>query len=307
MYYLGIDVGGTSVKGGVVSDGGKIVYKISEKVNKNALEPVDIVVRKLLSFCNDKSIQIKSAGIGVPCVFDKNSGVVSYGNNLDFGGINLYSHFYQKFGLNIQISNDAAAAALGESKFGAAKEFKNVVLITIGTGIGCGIIFNGRIIDSNSSAVGELSHTIINVGGRKCTCGKRGCVEAYCSMTALYKDMIRRMRLNKSSLLWKKIDFNNIDGRILFDLYGQDKTATQTIDSFISYLGVAILNVANLLRPDAILLGGGVSAQGKIIVKPLNEYLKENLFAKKYTDNIPVIVAKNGNDAGILGAAALVI
>ncbi len=307
MYYLGIDVGGMSVKGGVVSDSGQIIFKATEKVNKNALEAIDSVVKSLLRFCNENLINVKSAGIGVPCVFDRNTGVVSYGNNLDFGGVNLYLHFNQKYDLELKIANDAASAALGESKFGAAKGHKNTVLITVGTGIGCGIILNGKIIDSNSSAVGELSHTVINVGGRKCTCGKRGCVEAYCSMTALYKDMIRRMRYNKSSLLWKRIDFNDIDGRVLFNLYGQDKTATETIDSFISYLGVAVLNVANLLRPDVILLGGGVSERGDLIVKPLNEYLKENLFAKEYTQTIAVMAAKNGNDAGILGAAALVI
>lgn len=214
-------------------------------------------------------------------------------------------YFLSKYGLNLELANDAAAAALGEYKFGGAKGYENSVLITIGTGVGCGIILGGKIINSNSSAVGELSHTAIETNGRKCTCGKRGCVEAYCSMTALYKDLRREMFLNKNSLLWGKINPNDIDGKAFFELLGKDKTADRVFNRFIKYLGVAVTNVANLLRPDIILIGGGVSAQGQTIIKPLNEYLEENIFAKEYTEKIHAMASKNGNDAGILGASAL--
>ena len=306
MYNLGIDVGGTSIKGGIVSDNGKIIFKSTSKIqNKRAMPSLECVINAISLYAKENTINLSGAGIGVPCVFDKTTGVVSYGNNLDFEGVNLKEHFKRKYNLKLEIANDAAAAALGEYKFGASKGYKNSVLITIGTGIGCGIILDGKIINSNSSAVGELSHTVIQMNGRKCSCGKRGCVEAYCSMTALYKDLRREMLLNKNSLLWNKIDVNNIDGKAFFELLGKDKTADRVFERFIKYLGSVVVNVANLLRPDVILIGGGVSAQGGVIIKPLNDFLSNNIFAKEYTEPISIMAAKNGNDAGILGAAAL--
>lgn len=306
MFNIGIDVGGTSIKGGIVSLDGKIIHKaVCKLAQKNALTALDSVVSALVLYAQDNNLEINGAGIGVPCIFNKNTGVVSYGNNLDFCGVNLKEYFLSKYGLRLEIANDAAVAALGEYRFGGAKGYENSVLITIGTGVGCGIILGGKIINSNSSAVGELSHTIIETNGRKCTCGKRGCVEAYCSMTALYKDLRREMFLNKNSLLWNKLNPNDIDGKVFFELLGKDQTADRVFNKFIKYLGVAITNIANLIRPDIILIGGGVSAQGDKIINPLNEYLEESIFAKEYTEKIPVKASKNGNDAGILGASVL--
>ncbi len=306
MYNIGIDVGGTSIKGGIVSLDGKIIYKsVCKIVNEKAITALDCVAEKLVLYAKTNRIEINGAGIGVPCIFDKKTGVVSYGNNLDFGGVNLKEYFSNKYGLSLEIANDAAVAALGEYKFGGAKGYENSVLITIGTGVGCGIILGGKIINSNSSAVGELSHTTIEMHGRKCSCGKQGCVEAYCSMTALYKDLRREMFLNRNSLLWDKINPDDIDGKAFFEFLGKDKTADKVFNRFIKYLSVAVTNVANLLRPDIILIGGGVSAQGQTLIKPLNEYLENNIFAKEFTEKIPVIASRNGNDAGILGASAL--
>ncbi len=307
LYYLGIDVGGTSIKGGVVTEDGKVIFKSTSKVSLDALTALDSVMERINEYCKENGITANKCGIGVPCIFDKETGVVSYGNNLDFKGVNLKSWFKNKYGKELFISNDAAAAALGEYRFGAGKGYDNVVLITIGTGVGCGIILDGKIIPSNSSAVGELSHTVVNVGGRKCTCGNRGCLEAYCSMTALYKDVKREMQKNKNSKMWQKLNLNDIDGREFFNLLGKDESADKVFKRFITYLQIGVLNVANLLRPDVIIIGGGVSAQGDVIINPLNKHLKENTFAKEYTASIPVVKATNGNDAGILGAAALVI
>jgi len=305
--YFGIDVGGTSIKGGIVSKDGKIIFKSACAVKGDALTALDKVVNKLDGYAKENDITVHKCGIGVPCVFDKDTGKVSYGNNLDFKGANLKEWFKVKFNKELFIANDAAAAALGEFSFGAGKGYNNLVLITIGTGVGCGIILDGKIIPSNSSAVGELSHTVISVGGRKCSCGRRGCLETYCSMTALYKDVARVMARNKKSTLWERLDISNIDGRAFFELLGKDESADRIFQNFIAYLAVGVVNVANLLRPDAILIGGGVSAQGEKITNPLNEYLKNQLFAKEYTKAIPVLPAKNGNDAGILGAASLAI
>ncbi|MBQ9756425.1 MAG: ROK family protein [Clostridia bacterium] len=308
MYYVGIDVGGMSIKGGIVNSSGEIIFKSVCKIkDKQAMPALDFVMEEVVNFAKSNGVALEGAGIGVPCIFDKKTGVVSYGNNLDFKGINLKERFLNKYGLRLEIANDAAAAALGELKFGGAKGYQNAVLITIGTGVGCGIILGGKIISTNSSAVGELSHTILQVGGRKCACGKKGCVEAYCSMTALYKDVKREMLKNKNSLLWQTVKPNAIDGKAFFEWVGKDQTADRVFNRFIKYLGVTVVNVANLLRPDIILIGGGVSAQGEKIIKPLEEYLNQNVFAPEYTAKIPVRSALNGNDAGILGSASLAI
>ena len=304
-FYWGIDVGGMSIKGGVVSKDGQIIYKTVSKINLDALSSLDAVASDLNNYCISSGIKVNKCGIGVPCIFDKKTGTVSYGNNLDFKGVNLKERFYSLYQKELFISNDASAAALGESKFGAGRGYKNSVLITIGTGVGCGIIVDGKIISSNSSAVGELSHTVVSVNGRKCSCGNKGCLEAYCSMTALYKDVKREMLRNRDCSLWNFLDAYNVDGKKFFSLLGKDETADKVFDRFIKYLGIGVLNVANLLRPDIIIIGGGVSAQGKVIIDPLNQYLNKNLFAKEYTEIIPVVAAQNQNDAGILGAAAL--
>lgn len=307
-YYLGIDVGGTSVKGGVVKENGEILFKATSRyLDRTAIEALDFVMGELARYCKDNGISAKECGIGVPCVFDKVTGQVSYGNNLDFKGVNLKEYFLEKYGVKVSLSNDAAAAALGEYRFGAGIGHENLVLITVGTGIGCGVILGGKPILSNSSAVGELGHTIVQAGGRKCGCGGAGCLEAYCSMTALYKDVKREMLKNKQSALWKTIDPNAVDGKKFFDCVGKDQTADKVYRRFIKYLGIGVLNVANFIRPDKILIGGAVSAQGEKIIKPLQEFLDNRIFAKEYTSRITVGAAQNGNDAGILGAAAVVM
>jgi len=304
-YYLGIDVGGTSIKCGVVSANNEIIFSDRETVKGSAINALLILADKVLKKCNEQGIVVKSCGMGVPCIFDAEKGTVSYGNNLDFNGLNLKEIFRNRYNLNLKLANDAMCAALGESKFGASKNYANSVLITIGTGIGCGIILNKKPIPSNCSAVGELSHTIIKLNGRKCSCGRKGCFEAYASMTALYKDIKREMLRNKRSVLWQKLDVDSIDGKVFFELAKQDLLAKKIFERFIKYLSVGIVNVANLLRPDIIVLGGAVSKQGAVLTDPLNKLLEENLFAKEYTKKIEVVCAKNENVAGILGAYAL--
>ncbi len=304
-YYLGIDVGGMSIKCGVADANGNIIYYDKEPINKSAVDSLFTLVDRVVEKCKAQNVHIQSCGMGVPCIFDKKTGVVSYGNNLDFNAINVKEIFFNRYNLNLELANDAMCAALGESLFGASKNYDNSVLITIGTGVGCGIILNNKPIPSNCSAVGELSHTTIQLNGRRCSCGKSGCFEAYASMTALYKDIKREMLRNKKSQLWQKLDINDIDGKVFFKLIKEDELAKKVFDRFIKYLSVGIVNIANLLRPDIIVLGGAVSQQGEILTAPLNKLLNENLFAREYTEKIKVVCAENGNDAGILGACAL--
>lgn len=307
-YYYGIDVGGMSVKGGIINEFGEVVYKTVSPIEKNsALVSIDNVVSALRKYAAEKNLPFNSAGIGVPCIFNKKTGVVSYGNNLDFKGVNLRKYFSEKFNLKLTIANDADAALVGEYYFGAGKGYNNVALITIGTGIGGAFIHNGKLLTSETSCFGEIGHTVIMLGGKKCACGQNGCMEAYCSMPALYGQIRRAMFKNKKSLLWEKININDIDGKTFFAYIEKDETAKKVYRQYIEYLGTGIVNVANVFRPEIILLGGGVSAQKERLILPLKEYLNEHLFAKEYTDEIEIAIATNGNDAGIIGAAALTI
>lgn len=307
-YAVGIDVGGTSIKGGIVSADGEILIRSSKKIaDRDAKICLEEVLDDVIKAGAEQGVRPCGVGIGLPCVFDKKNGVVGYGNNIDLNGLNLKELCRKRYGLEVVFSNDAAAAALGEHRFGAGRGYDNLVLITIGTGVGCGIVLGGKPIISNSSAVGEIGHTVIVKGGRKCTCGKKGCLEAYASMTALYKTVAREMTKNPSSALWKEMSPDRLDGKTFFACAEQDATARKIYEEFIQYVGTGVVNAANLLRPDIILIGGAVSAQGEKLIKPLNEYLNANLFSKEYTQPIPLAAAEKGNDAGILGAAALVL
>lgn len=305
-YYFGIDVGGTSVKGGIIDESGNVLVKCTSKIENGKVMPsIKYVTDNVLK--SEFSKYISSVGVGVPCLFDKALGTVSYGNNLSFNGVNLSKFFYDNYNLGFNIANDADAAVLGELRFGAARGYQDVVLITIGTGIGCGIILNGKLYENGCSATGEFGHTVIKHNGRKCSCGRRGCFEVYASTNAFIKDCQAVMRKNKDCILWENYLPNEIDGKIIFDNVDKDVYLKAAFNKYLEILGVGITNIANLLRPQVILIGGGVSAQGDKLIKPLNDYLINNLFAKEFTAQINVVAAKNGNDAGILGAAALTI
>lgn len=307
-YYLGVDVGGTSVKGGIVGEDGEIIYKTACAVkNFDALSCVENTVRDLKEYARHCNIRVCDMGIGVPCIFNQETGVVSYGNNLDFKGANLKSYFKDKFGLNVGIANDADAAALGEYRFGAGKGYKDIALVTIGTGIGGGFILNGNLLTSKTSCFGEIGHTVIKIDGKKCACGRAGCMEAYCSMPALYGQIKTAMLKNRNSLLWKSININDIDGKTFFEYLDKDETADAVFRKYLKFLCTGLLNVANIFRPEIIIIGGGVSVQEDKLIKPLSEYINVNLFARQYTAGIKVVKAEKGNDAGILGAAALLM
>ncbi len=307
-YVVGIDVGGMSIKGGIVSADGKILVRARKSIiGGDAKVCLEEVLDEVIKSGAAIGIEPSGVGIGLPCVFDKKTGIVGYGNNVDLDGLNLKELCFRRYGLDVVLSNDAAAAALGEHRFGAGRGYDNLVLITIGTGVGCGIILGGKPINSNSSAVGELGHTVIVKDGRKCTCGRKGCLEAYASVTALYKTILREMPKNPSSMLWDKMTPDDLDGAAFFECVDKDATARRIYEEFIQYVGIGVVNAANLLRPDIILIGGAVSAQKEKLIKPLNEYLNANLFSKEYTRPIPLAAAENGNDAGILGAAALAL
>lgn len=311
-YYIGIDLGGTMIKGGIVTSSGDIIYSAS--VNTEKENGSEKVINNIIALCETliansalKESDISGIGMGSPGIIDSEKGIVTYSNNIGWGNVDVVSPLVNRFSKPVKISNDANAAALGESLFGASTGYKNSVFITLGTGIGSGIVIDNKIYEGNFGAGAELGHMVIKKDGEKCTCGRCGCFEAYCSATALLRDTKTAMNNNKKSKLWELAngDINSVDVKMVFDLIDLDKTAKEIIDNYIENLAEGLANIGNIFRPEVIILGGGVSNAGDKLIKPLQKLVNEKLFGGKYLSPIEIKKATLKNDAGFLGGVGL--
>ena len=192
-------------------------------------------------------------------------------------------------------------------KFGAAKGMEDAVLITLGTGVGGGIVVEGELLEGNKSAGAELGHMVISANGEQCTCGRKGCLEAYASATALIRDTKRAMEAHKDSKMWEIGSLDKVTGKTAFDYKNSDPYAKEVVDTYIENLAFGITNIANIFRPEAVLLGGGVCAQGDELVKPLQAIVDRDIFAGDLGPRVPIRIAELENSAGVLGAAALLM
>lgn len=311
-YYLGIDLGGTFIKGGIVDDRGEIVLRDklpteSEKGGEGVVKNIVKLCKRLMSCANLTASDITGVGIGVPGMIDSAAGEVVYSNNLAWKDFPIASMVSESLGLPVKIANDANVAALGETKFGAGKNYRDSVMITLGTGVGSGIVIDGKLFEGNRSAGAEVGHTVIVAGGEQCTCGRRGCLEAYASATALIRDTKRAMEKHPDSRLWEVGSTDAVTGKTAFDYCDKDEYAREVVDNYIEKLGVGIVNLANALRPEIIILGGGVCAQGEALIKPLGKILERDIFAGNKGPEVKILIAELENDAGLLGAAALLM
>lgn len=243
--------------------------------------------------------------MGVPGMIDSVNGEVVYSNNLGWEHFFIAGAVETLMGLSVRIANDANVAALGETKFGCGRDYNNTVLLTLGTGVGGGIIINGKLFEGNRSAGAELGHSVIVAGGEQCTCGRKGCLEAYASATALIRDTKHAMQADRNSKMWKIGSINNVTGKTAFDYKDIDESARKVVEGYIEKLGVGITNIANEFRPEAVMLGGGVCAQGDNLIKPLQQFINREIFAGAKGPQVKILTAMLGNSAGILGAAAL--
>ena len=309
-YYIGIDLGGTFIKGGIIDDEGKIV--VNDKVPTESDGGSEVVVRNIAKLCNSllakanmSADDVEGIGMGVPGMIDSERGEVIYSNNLGWEDFSISKELEALTGLPVRIANDANVAALGETKFGCGKDYNNTVMLTLGTGVGGGIVINGKLFEGNRSAGAELGHAVIVAGGESCTCGRRGCLEAYASATALIRDTKRAMLENKDSKMWEIGDIDKVDGKTSFDYKSCDESARKVVENYIEMLGAGITNIANMFRPEAVILGGGVCKQGDELIKPLQAVLDRDIYAGAKGPQVKVITAMLENDAGIMGAAAL--
>lgn len=311
-YYVGIDLGGTFIKGGIVDDLGRLL--VSDKIPTER-EGGDIAVARniakltnmLLSSLNLTAQDVVGIGIGVPGMIDGAAGEVVYSNNLGWKNFKISKTVEELTHLPVKIANDANVAALGETKFGCGKNYKTTVMLTLGTGVGGGIVIDGKLFEGNRSAGAELGHSVICMGGELCTCGRRGCLEAYASATGLIRDTKRAMQAHPESKMWGIGSLDSVDGATAFRYSDTDATAKEVVDHYITALACGITNLANELRPEAIILGGGVCAEGEKLTAPLQKLVNTELFAGSDGPEVPVLTAQLANRAGILGAAALLI
>ena len=310
MYCIGVDIGGMSVKVGVVDQNGNILKK-DRVVTDVAGGPHKIIsdighlIRSLIDI-NDR--EFLGIGIGCPGAINSARGTVDCAYNLNWHDVWIVDELARMVNTRIKVSNDANVAALGENMFGAGRAYSDIIFLTLGTGVGGGIVLNGKLYEGNESKGAELGHMVLVVDGEQCTCGRRGCMEAYCSATALIRETKKAMLADKQSAMWKLAPtLDDVDGKTAFECSKQgDKAACAVVDYFIKYLGEGMLNYANIFRPQAIILGGGVCAQGDYLIYKLKDYCKDRNFGFAGTPRFDILTARLGNDAGIIGAAGLI-
>ncbi len=311
-YYVGIDLGGTFIKGGIVDDLGRILVEDktpteSEKGADRVATNIANLAKSLMQKMGLDVGDVEGIGMGVPGMIDSKKGNVIYSNNLRWKDFYIGESVEKMTGLKVKIANDANVAVLGEAKFGAAKGQENVVMLTLGTGVGGGIVAEGKLIEGNQSAGAELGHSVVVAGGEQCTCGRKGCLEAYASATAIIRDTKRAMQAHKDSKMWEIGTLDAVTGKTAFDYMDTDVYAKAVVDKYIEMLACGIVNLANIFRPETVILGGGVCAQGDGLVVPLQKKLDEELFAGELGPQVKIVIAKLGNSAGLSGAAALLM
>ena len=313
MYYLGVDLGGTNIAIGLVNEKGEILRKesVPTKANREADEIIKDMGALCKKLCADEGItvdDIACAGIATPGTADHDHGVVIYANNLPFADYPLAAKLTEYSGIKkVLIENDANAAAKGEAEAGASKGVNNSVMITLGTGVGGGIIIDKKVYSGFNYAGGELGHVVIEVDGAPCSCGRKGCWEAYSSATGLINMTKAKMQETKDTALWQIAGtLDAVDGKTAFIAMKQgDKAGKEVVDKYIKYLAAGLINMINIFQPEVIVIGGGICKEGEYLTKPLQAYIDREDYARSNARRTTVKIAALGNDAGISGAAML--
>ena len=313
MYRLGIDLGGTNIVAGVVDENFNIVATAKRKTN--CPRPAEEIVNDMAEISLEaiakagiKVEDIESAGVGSPGSINPTDGVVVYSNNLGFFNLPLSKLLKEKTGIDFYLDNDANAAAYGELIAGAGKGVNNFVMITLGTGVGGGAIIDGKMLTGSNYAGGELGHTVIDINGQMCSCGRQGCFEAYASATALIRQTKQAMVKYPSSVMWDivKGNIDAVNGLTAFDAMRKgDEAGKAVVDKYVYYLSVGIANMINIFQPEILCIGGGVSKEGDNIIVPLQKIVDGENYARLMEKKAVIKAAELGNDAGIIGAAYL--
>ena len=318
MYTIGVDLGGTNIAIGIVNDRYEIVRKgsVPTKPERGAdpiIADMAALCRKLIADEGLTLADIESVGVATPGTANNVTGVVEYANNIPFLQYPLADRLSAQLdGKKVYIENDANAAAKAEAIAGVAAGAPISVMITLGTGVGGGIIIDGKVYTGFNFAGAELGHVVIQKDGRQCSCGRKGCWEAYSSATGLVnitKDYIVEARAaGKKTIMDDMIggDLSKVSARTAFNAMKQgDEVGAQVVDEYISYLSCGIVNMINIFQPNVLSIGGGVCNEGDYLMKPLLEKVWGETYSREGTPRTEILIAKLGNDAGIIGAAVL--
>lgn len=311
MYRIGIDLGGTNIVAGLVDEHLTIVDKCSVKTNvPRAIESIvqDMVqmVRILTERNQLRDSDVASVGVGVPCTANPDNGHMEDANNLGFEDVSFLALLGEQLPCPVHFDNDANVAAWGEYQTGGYPE-DSFIMMTIGTGIGGGIILNGKLWPGINGAAAEFGHMTIDFDGIPCNCGKCGCFEAMASANALISQAKDRMMEHPESLLWQLCGGNaeKLEAKTVFDAAARDKTAAELLDVYTTYLAEGITNIINIFQPAVLCIGGGVSRAGDALLLPVREKVAARIYSKNSKRNTTIELAKLDNDAGVLGAALL--
>ena len=316
MIRIGVDLGGTNISVGAVDGNYRIVSMRSCKT-KAPRPGIDIcndiadIVRSVLRNIDMTLNDVPYIGIGCPGTVNKETGIVEFSSNLFLHNWEIIKEMQKILKKRVVIENDANAAAYGECLAGAAKGKRNAVAITIGTGIGSGIITNGKIYSGSNYAGAEIGHMVIVYNGRECTCSRRGCFETYASATGLVRTTKEYMdKCNKKdTILWSMIDYDvdKINGRSAFEAAKKnDRVGKLIIDAYISHLACGLTNVVNIFQPDVMCLGGGLcNERDDLLLEPLKKIIESERYSRYSKKQTDIVKAKLGNDAGIIGASML--
>lgn len=313
-YYIGIDLGASHLKFGIVDSRFKIIFKGSvplgkKKGRKSILKLLENSIQLLLAFAREKHIKIKSIGMGIPGTIDFEKGIVrgTPPNLPQISNLNLRQILKRHFKYPIFMDNDANLMALAESRIGSAKGYKNVLCLTIGTGIGGGIILDGKLFRGSTFAGAEFGHMIVCYHGIKCNCKSNGCLEMYASAPAMIKRTKTLLRQGRKSIIPELVSgkIDRITTETIFQAEKmKDKLAGEVISDTAEFLGIGITGAINLLNPQIVVIGGGVAQAGPKFVKLIQKETKKRGFPA-IADNLKITQAKLGNDAGFIGAAIL--
>ncbi|TCT15370.1 glucokinase /transcriptional regulator [Natranaerovirga pectinivora] len=312
MYTIGIDLGGTNIAIAITKEGKILIKKSIPTFNKRDYKDI---VKDMgdtsLALINEVGLskdEIQSVGIGSTGLCDSNSGTIIYSSNLNFNNAPIREAFQKYLNVPVYIENDANVAAFGEYHYGAGKKYKDLVAITLGTGVGGGIILDGRLITGSFNGGGEIGHMVIEAKGEQCSCGRKGCWEAYSSATALIRDTKKAALQFPHSMINKLVenDLNKINGKTPFDAAELgDEIGKKVIKQYIEYLSIGMANIINIFQPEVIVISGGISNQRDKLIEPLKERISKKIYGGIKYFKTDIRVAELGDEAGVLGASIL--
>lgn len=309
---IGFDLGGTNMGASIVALDGKILYSnecptLANESAENVINRIKNLISNCFAKAKTENLEILSIGIGCPGIIDTDNGIVKYSPNLtNWSNVEISKILNQEFNVPVYVDNDVRVAALGEYFFGAGRGYKNILCITIGTGIGGGIILDGKIMRGSSQSMGEIGHITLKKDGPLCGCGNYGCLEALASSIAIIREAKAVIENNGSEIM--KNLFNNtgeLNAKLVTDAYHQgDKEAIRIVNEVAEWVGIGLSSVINLINPEVIIIGGGVALAGDILFNPIKKEIEKRAL-KIPRELVKIVPAQLGNDAGMIGSSTL--